>query len=352
MVPATTGQLGPQFAPVVLTYGHSGSGKTVDLLYTFPNAAVLAAPGATNASYNLIGFQPQIVPIQAGYTMEHLVHHIPAIAASGRFDAVIVDDLSFLATQTVMALEGRFHGWKLWGEIKRLGVMLRDQARFLGVGVGMNTWLKPPSMKDGKPRRGGPELPGSLPEAIPAMADLVLRCSWNEERRPWGGEYHGRASSTWIGKDRNHGIADPSPMNLRAILTVGGYRLSRLPGLEWQDGVMHQLADAVKGASPAEVAQVAEQVYKGLLSQNHDPRHVRWAVRDGLDLGELLRAKTQRESSFFGPAPVATGAAALLQAAAAKPAEPAAASPPQLTTSAPAPVSPPAAGSLGAVLQS
>ena len=85
---------------------------------------------------------------------------------------------------------------------------------------------------------------------------------------------------------------------LRTILTAGGYTLSRAPGLEWQNDVA--LAVAQKAADGQETADIVALLWPKLVGNaGFDPRHVAWAIRDGLASAELSAATTDRFKNLF-----------------------------------------------------
>lgn len=286
----------PAFACV---YGPSGIGKTSDTGYSFPNGLFLAAPGALKPIPALCGYTPAQMPVE---TMDDATRAIEAAKVQGGYDAIVVDDFSFLAEQTMAAYEKRYSGFRLFGALRDSVLAFRNAARFAGLHVIVTCWMKPPRMRDDGMRiRGGPDLTGKLPEQLPAMCDLVLRADHDPQRKPWHGIYRVNGGTDYVGKDRDHGTPSPAPMNLGEILRHNGYAVSRAKGLEWQEQIVEEIAQSLAAQDPKQDRELLEQVYSALLAQGRDPRHVRWTVRDAWDRTALRRATATRNASFFPP---------------------------------------------------
>jgi hypothetical protein len=297
----------------VLVYGRSGIGKTSDTGFSFPGGVFLAAPGALKPLPALCGYEP--TQVQVG-TIEEATAAISAVVKTGGYDSIIVDDFSFLAEQTMAALERKHTGFAVFGHLRDTVLAFRQAARYAGLHVVVNAWERQPKMNNGVFSRGGPDLTGKLPEQLPAMCDLVLRADREEGRTPWAGVYRVNGGAQYVGKDRDAGTPDPAPMNLGEILRHNGYAVQRLAGLDWQEDVVEDLALRLL-AEPAKKEQdrMVEATYSDLMGHGIDHRHAYWTCRDGLDRAMLRRAAAARRSTFFGPKP--TGAAGLLAGGAA-----------------------------------
>ena len=278
----------------VLTYGKSGIGKTTDAGFSFPQGLFIAAPGALKSVASTCGYMP--AQVHASNIME-ATEAIKQAASSGQYDAIVVDDFSFLAEQTMVALEQRYSGFKLFGALRQAILTFRAAARFAGIHVVLNCWEKGPKTYDSGDRvRGGPDLTGKLPEQLPAMCDLVLRAQYDGMRSPWKASYRVAPGADWIGKDRDNVCPDPAPINLGEILRAAGYAISRHPAAPWQEEAVAALAqDLIQSAT---IKQTAEGAYKALLAE-HGPILAYWTVRDGLDRAEIAKLNAKRHSTFF-----------------------------------------------------
>ena len=161
-----------------------------------------------------------------------------------------------------------------------------------------------PTTKDGRFIRGGPKLPGKMPEDFPTVCDLVLRTALDKNRLGWHGVYRCSIDDpNYVTKDRHGVTPDPAPMNVAEILRLAGYGILRAPGLEWQEelveGVCNMLLDIPLdnkyNAASQEVAREAVEVAR---SQSDNDMHIRWVLRDGFDRAVLKRAQKSILATF------------------------------------------------------
>lgn len=288
----------PSDPALILTYAPSGNGKTTDCGYSFPRGLFIATRGALQSIRSVCGYEPRVENCN---TIDEVTKRITSIKP-GDFDSVIIDDFSFLAEQTISALEKKYQGFKLWGELRDRTLAFRNAARYASCHVVLNAWEQAPKNKeDGSRVRGGPNLPGKLPEQLPAMCDLVLRGSLDPMRKPWPGVYRCTVSSDYVMKDRFNiaQMIDPAPMNLAEIMRTVGYKVARHPELEWQEEIVETVAQQILAASPAEMPNLVNGVYRSLLANGASPTAARWTMRDGVDRAVIRRALAARNDSFF-----------------------------------------------------
>jgi hypothetical protein len=86
-------------------------------------------------------------------------------------------------------------------------------------------------------------------------------------------------NSDWITGDRTGVCYDKTPGNMREILhaSESNYRLSRLPGLEWQDELADRIALAL-----AQGAEINEALQASIIGYQANPLHLRWGCQDGI----------------------------------------------------------------------
>ncbi len=285
-------------SPMVLTYGVVGSGKSVDCGYSCPNALFLAVPNSLRSIETVCGYTPAAMDIK---TIQEATKIITQAKDQG-FDAIVVDDFSFLAEQTFASLDRIKNTQHRWGALRETTLEFRNAARYAGITVVMNCWEKAPSTKgDGSFVRGGPMLSGKLPEQLPAMCDLVLRCGRNPQRKPWGGVYICEHSSQYVMKDR-YNVAyhiNPLPMNIAEILRAADVPVSRMKGMEWQEEVVETFTQELQQSNPNDYTNIVETLYSRLLSEGIDHKQARWTIRDVLDRTVIRNAITQRSQKFF-----------------------------------------------------
>jgi len=283
---------------VVANYGPSGIGKTVDQLYSFPNGYFLSPPGALKPAHHVVGYVPDSDGGEAKTIMD-ATKKVIEIAKGRKYDAVIVDDFSLLAENTVNVLEKKLSGFKLWGAIRDYVLEFRDTARRCGMHVVMTAHESTPRTTNGTFVRGGPRLPGRLPEDLPTACDLVLRAAFDQSRRGWHAHYRCTIDDpNWVTKDRHGVTPDKAPMNTAEILREAGYHIARAPGLEWQENIVSVLADALVETPNEQKALMAEAA--AMCADHTDSDlHVRWVMRDALDRSLLKLARKNVLSMFL-----------------------------------------------------
>lgn len=272
---------------VVALYGPSGVGKTTDLLYSFPTGLFVAPPGALKPADHVVGFVPE--SIEAATIMD-ATKIVKDHGKSTKYDAIIVDDFSLLSEATVNVLEKKHTGFKLWGALRDAVLDFRDTARHAGLHVVLTAHESTPRTVSGTFVRGGPRLPGRLPEDLPTACDLVLRAAYDGTRRGWHAVYRCTIDDTqWITKDRHGVTPDKAPMNTAEILRAAGYQIRRAPGLEWQEELVEVLATALYMPGSDEKALMQEAV-ELCREKTQNDLHVRWVMRDALDRAAIRRA--------------------------------------------------------------
>lgn len=293
----------PSVSVFALVYGQSGLGKSTDMAATFPNALFVARPGGMQSAQSFLGIGVAEAHVR---TLEEVINLIGYAKQRGH-DAIVVDDLSLLAESTerdldaTMATEGNRNKFAKYNVLNGLAASLREQGRFAGIHFACNAHERVAGTDaKGASRNGGPKLPSwNMGDSIVHEASLVLRVAKDAQRtQQWQTVYDCQHERMWVGKDRLTATATRSPHNMRAILTAGGYTLSRAPGLEWQDDVA--LAVAQKAADGQETADIVALLWPKLVGNaGFDPRHVAWAIRDGLASAELSAATTDRFKNLF-----------------------------------------------------
>jgi len=287
-----------------LSYGPSGIGKTTDTGLSFPNALFIAAPGALQSIRNVAGYEPLVENASTLLDVTKLVSKVGEYRAKGadvKIDAVVVDDFSYLAEQTFASLEKKFNGFRLWGELRDAVLDFRNAARFAKVHVVVNCWEQAPKDKPGGGRvKGGPMLSGNLPEQVPAMFDMVLRCGLDPMRKPWPGIYQCVADPNYVMKDRLNiaSAAHPAPMNMAELIRAAGYEVSRRADAAWQEEMVEKVSRAILESGPAREKEVVNSTYADLIKHVSVPM-ARWTLRDAMDRAVIRRALAARDAVFL-----------------------------------------------------
>jgi AAA domain len=290
---------------LALSYGPSGIGKTTDTGLSFPNALFIAAPGALQSVKNVAGYSPLVEHATTIPDVTKLINTIASYRAKGqdtKIDAIVADDFSYLAEQTFALLEKKFNGFRLWGELRDAIIDFRNAARFAKVHIIVNCWEQPPKDKMGGGRvKGGPMLSGNLPEQVPAMFDMVLRCGQDPMRKPWQGIYQCTLDPNYIMKDRLNiaSAAHPAPMNMAELIRAAGYEISRLPALPWQEEIVAKVSAQMVAEGPNRDKDIANAVFSDLIKNSVSPAHARWTLRDAMDRTVIRRALSARDSVFL-----------------------------------------------------
>jgi len=299
---------------ITVGYGPSGAGKSVDALLSAPCALYLtAAPGGLSAWVRLTGVKPREEQVAS------IDHAIKVLRQNPDARTVVLDDFSILAERSHLSLDSSGKkGWDVWKALQKSVLRLRENCIERNITLIMNAHEAPPKTNDdGTFTLGGPKMPSkAMSTALPHIANLVLRCEHDSFAQPpaWTGSYVCNPSDgRWLTKDRYCVIGKKAPMNLREILmraAESGHDVSvptRAPGLEWLDAAAEGVAKGLASgqiANPTEAASVLTHHCRG-----KDPRHIRWAWRDGC-ARHALRSADDLFAMFQPNTPAATGAAA------------------------------------------
>lgn len=293
---------------LALTFAPYKKGKTVETLQAFPRGIFIAAPGALSFASSPfgLGYVPSQPVGQDGRPVafrgiDEVTSFLVGLGdRAGDFDVVVIDDLSLLLTASVNKWgkepEQQRNRYYKFGRLESALTTLADIARY---DVRLHVWAscheRAPETVDGVAMPGGPLVPSRWQTgALPAWADMVLRMRIDTSYPDpwWPGVFWANSTDYgWITGDRTGVVRGSAPANPAELLRYLGYVIRRLPGLEWQDdvaeGVAVRLWEAASGSAsgaigitPDMVMAVTRAVFEQLSS--FDPRHVRWAVRDGL----------------------------------------------------------------------
>lgn len=287
----------PKEPVLICTYGRSGSGKTVECGYSWPNALFIAARGALTSIVSTCGYEPAQVSAKDIADATKQIEKFNRQAKN--YDAVVVDDFSWLAEQTVAKWRKKLSGFDVWRKVNEETLAFREAARHARSHVILNCWYKGPQTKnDGSYVRGGPDLPSKLPEQLPSMCDIVLQVGHDPLRKPWGGIYKCAFDSTHVMKDR-FGICytlNPCPMNLGEVLRASGYEISRLAALAWQEEAVESFSHTLAEAGPNLFPKMNE-LYAQLL-QKVDAKAAAWTIRDAVDRMSIRKALTTTSTHY------------------------------------------------------
>lgn len=216
------------------------------------------------------------------------------------YTAIVVDDFSFMAEQSLSGLEKKYKGYDVWGNLRDLVLEFRDKVRFVGIDVILSCWERGPRMKDGALIRGGPLLSGKLAEQLPAMCDVVLRAVHEPARKPWPVVYKCSTDPNWVMKDRLNvaGRVNPTPMNLGELLRAAGVVIPRLEKYPTQEEEVEVISRSMSG-DPVQDVALANSIFKGLVAKGKDLFEARWTVRDAMDRATIRKGLADSTGNFI-----------------------------------------------------
>ena len=298
-------------------YGKPKKRKTSDALASFPRALFIGVPSAIMlVAQNELGFTPAVHPAPP-QTLEDLFTILGQIYQEGlgpQYGAVVIDDTSHLCKRSMLKWEmeaptgrsgkkDRFYPYTM---LNKALLRISGLARHLGCHLVMTFHEKAPSTDSfGNFAPGGPEVPSRKQvETLPSWADINVRAMIDPNYPdPWFPSIYSvdPTDPEWVTGDRTGVCSKKTPANLREILRASqsGYRLERLPDLEWQDDLAQVVADRL--AAGEDVKAIVSAVTAG---REENPLHLRWACQDGIARG-VLQQQTSRSLFDFGAKEIA-----------------------------------------------
>ena len=220
---------------------------------------------------------------------------------AGKHPSIVVDDFSILVEQTVATLEKKHSFGEMWRALRSQVLGMRDAARMAtekGTHVIFNCHESPPRTSSGKYVRGGPALPGQLPEQFSAFSDVVARVVYDETAAPWKFVLNTISDPQYIGGDRLAIFPPSSPMNLAEALRAAGYEIPRPKEMEWMEKVVSSLFASVLESGLENWKTTLKPAAEKLCEKYPKP-HVRWALQDSLHRAIIVNAKSSVVEDFF-----------------------------------------------------
>lgn len=221
--------------------------------------------------------------------------------SGGKYPTIVIDDFSLLIEQTVIGLENTCGFGEMWRKLRSQVLDMREAARLAtskGTHVIFNCHETPPKTSSGKFVRGGPKMPGQLPEQFSAFADVVAKVEFDETAAPWKYVLRTSPQGQYISGDRLDIFPDPSPMNLAEALRCAGYEVPRPKSLGWQEKIVAQLSDKILKDGIENWRDILRGAAEKLSGKYPLP-HVRWALQDSLHRAVILNSKQNLLEDFF-----------------------------------------------------
>lgn len=274
------GSNGKKEGAFIVLYGVSKAGKTVCTGAASASGLVIAQPGALLPLRTFLGMEH--VEERRAETLEMAIVHLRKEGA--KYPVVAVDDFSVL-------VERSFNG--NWKKLTSDVYLIRDIARELtqkGTTIIFNCHEQPERTSSGKYIRGGPALPGQMPEKFCALADVVLRAVYDDTAAPWPFVLHARARGNYIAGDRISIFVDGGPMNIAEGLREAGYDVPRPKGMEWQEKLAESAAKKILANGIEDWRDSLKEIIAKVGDQKPKPQ-IRWALQDGLHRAVLRNAR-------------------------------------------------------------
>jgi hypothetical protein len=264
-------------------YGPPKAGKTVCAAAAAASGIVAALPGAMLSVNALLGFD-------FGDREKRVYDVNDSIAVvrqnAGKVPTILVDDLTIQVENLRRGLEKKNTTFgELWRMVCGSIIDLRDVSRHattLGTTVIVTCHEAPPKLSGGKPVKGGPGLPGQLPQDFSGMLDIVARAMFNSSAAPWKYELQTGPIADYSTGDRLNIFPSPAPMNLAEGLRAAGYDIPRPAGLEWMEAAVKGCSEAILKGGLENWRETSLKLVEKLNNGTRQPKHIRWVITDAL----------------------------------------------------------------------
>lgn len=296
---------------MVTVYGKPKKKKTSDVLAAFPTALCIGVPSAiTLVAQNELGFTPAVHP-EPPQTLPDLIALLEYAHKTGlarQYGAVIIDDASHICDRSMMVWNeeapagksGKKDKFYAYQQLNKHLLMLSGLARHMGVHLAFTFHERMPGTNaEGFFCPGGPNVPSrNQVETLPSWCDINVRAMVDAiYPDPWfpGIYFCDPTSPDWVTGDRTGVCWAKTPGNLREILraSAGGYQLSRVPGLEWQDELADSLADRIMETGDVQGSIKAISEEHPLFKAGYQQIHLRWACQDGIARATFQKRKAR-----------------------------------------------------------
>jgi len=281
----------------IVLYGPSKAGKST-------------ASGAVGACGKFIAQAGGLLPLQKFLGLTDVEYQSPKIISeastqvtkwAGKTPSIVLDDFSLLVEQTVLHLEKKHSFGDMWRQLRTQVLGMRDAARSAtekGTHVIFNCHASPPRTSSGKYVRGGPAMPGQLPEQFSAFADIVAKAEYEETASPWKYILRTGPSAEHISGDRLGIFPDPAPFNIAEALRAADIEIARPEYLQWQTKVVKVLSDKILSEGLETYRETLTSAGKNLLKKYPMP-HVKWALQDSLHRAVIQSKKQSSLDTMF-----------------------------------------------------
>jgi len=265
----------------ICLYGPSKAGKTVASAAAGAKGVFIGDPAGLMSAQRFLGIDN--LNILSAKTVPEAIVRIEK-AIKEKAPSIVIDDFSLIVESTINKYESSKGRAGMWSALTRDVLAARDAARAAtaqGTVVIFNCHEQPPRQSSGKFVRGGPSLPGQLPEKFSGMVDVIGRAMYEPTAAPWKYQLCFRPQPDYMSGDRLSVFPGMSPMNIAEGLRAAGYQIAYPKGLEWIDDVAQKVSDKILEQGIEDWPEVLQKV-SAQLKDKKRLEHLRWALQDGL----------------------------------------------------------------------
>lgn len=287
----------PKQGLFICLYGPSKGGKTVASAAAGVQGVFLGDPSGLLSAKRFLGIEKlRIFPAKTLPELQEKLKMLkPGIAS------VVVDDFSLIVETTINEYEKTKGRSGMWSALTRDVLQVRDAARELtasGTLVIFNCHEQPPRTSSGKFIRGGPALPGQLPEKFSGMVDVIGRVVFEESAAPWKYQIQFGPQPDYVSGDRLAIFPETSPMNLAEGLRAAGMNIPFPKELSWAEGAVEQLSKKILKEGIEEWRDVFSAAVPQMKAK-YPIAHVRWVLQDALHRAIIHHHSVEKVLSAF-----------------------------------------------------
>jgi len=268
----------------ICLYGPSKAGKTVASAAAGATGAFIGSPSGLLSARKFLAIDTlNVLPAK---TVPEATAAMRSLVNGKSQPSVVIDDFSLIVESTINEYEGTKGRAGMWSALTRDVLEIRDAAREAterGCIVIFNCHEQPPRTSSGKFVRGGPSLPGQLPEKFSGMVDVIGRAVYEPTAAPWKYQLYFEPQADYVCGDRLGVFPGRAPMNIAEGLRHAGYDVPYPKGLEWMPSVVEKLAAKVLDVGIGSWPGVLQPAFQKLQDEGgYAPAHIRWALQDAL----------------------------------------------------------------------
>jgi len=293
----------PQEGVLICIYGPSKGGKTVASAAVGATGTFICDPSGLLSARKFLGLDSLKV-IDAS-TVPTAIEGMRTVLASGTEPSIVIDDFSLMVEATINEYESSKGKGAMWNALIRDVMEIRDVAREAatrGTIVIFNCHEQPPRTSSGKFVRGGPSLPGQLPEKFSSMVDVIGRVVFEPTAAPWKYQLCFEPQPNYVCGDRLGVFPNKAPMNIAEGLRHAGYAVPYPEGMEWMPGIVEKLSQKILEEGIAQWRPLLATSFEK-LSGSKPTHQIRWVLQDALHRATLIHhERVGIREAFTAPA--------------------------------------------------